>query len=125
MPSESGDRPKVLLVEDDPTLSRLYVAYLERAGVTPYHAATVAEAKATLAQIQPSVVLLDLILPDGHGFEVLQSLRDGESDAPVIVVTSGGSISSAVESMRAGAYDFLVKPFSPEQFLAVIKKVLG
>ena len=77
MPSEPGDRPKVLLVEDDPTLSRLYVAYLERAGVTPLHAATVAEAKATLAQIQPSVVLLDLILPDGHGFEVLQTLRDG------------------------------------------------
>jgi len=124
MPSESGDRPKVLLVEDDPTLSRLYVAYLERAGVAPFHAATVAEAKATLAQIRPSVVLLDLILPDGHGFEVLQALRDGDSDAPVIVVTSGGSISSAVESMRAGAYDFLVKPFSPERLQVTLTNAL-
>ena len=115
MPTETGNRPKVLLVEDDPTLSRLYVAYLERAGVDPHHAASVAEAKALLAEMTPSVVLLDLILPDGHGFEVLQALRDGDFDAPVIVVTSGGSISSAVESMRAGAYDFLVKPFSPER----------
>ena len=115
MPTETGNRPKVLLVEDDPTLSRLYVAYLERAGVDPHHAASVAEAKALLARMTPSVVLLDLILPDGHGFEVLQALRDGDFDAPVIVVTSGGSISSAVESMRAGAYDFLVKPFSPER----------
>jgi two-component system repressor protein LuxO len=124
MASEPGDRPKVLLVEDDPTLSRLYVAYLERAGVIPLHAATVADAKATLAQVQPSVVLLDLILPDGHGFEVLQALRDGESDAPVIVVTSGGSISSAVESMRAGAYDFLVKPFSPERLQVTLTNAL-
>jgi two-component system repressor protein LuxO len=124
MPSDPGDRPKVLLVEDDPTLSRLYVAYLERAGVTPYHAATVAAAKATLEQIRPSVVLLDLILPDGHGFEVLQALRDGNSDAPVIVVTSGGSISSAVESMRAGAYDFLVKPFSPERLQVTLTNAL-
>ena len=124
MPKEAGDRPKVLLVEDDPTLSRLYVAYLERAGVTPYHAASVAEAKATLAQIRPSVVLLDLILPDGHGFEVLQALRDGEFDAPVIVVTSGGSISSAVESMRAGAYDFLVKPFSPERLQVTLTNAM-
>jgi len=124
MPSDPGDRPKVLLVEDDPTLSRLYVAYLERAGVVPHHAATVAEAKAILSQIKPSVVLLDLILPDGHGFEVLQALRDGDSDAPVIVVTSGGSISSAVESMRAGAYDFLVKPFSPERLQVTLANAL-
>jgi len=124
MPSDPGDRPKVLLVEDDPTLSRLYVAYLERAGVIPHHAATVAEAKAILLQIKPSVVLLDLILPDGHGFEVLQVLRDGDSDAPVIVVTSGGSISSAVESMRAGAYDFLVKPFSPERLQVTLANAL-
>ena len=124
MPNGPGDRPKVLLVEDDPTLSRLYVAYLERAGVIPYHAGTVAEAKEILSQIKPSVVLLDLILPDGHGFEVLQALRDGDSDAPVIVVTSGGSISSAVESMRAGAYDFLVKPFSPERLQVTLANAL-
>ena len=124
MPNGPGDRPKVLLVEDDPTLSRLYVAYLERAGVIPYHAGTVAEAKEILSQIKPSVVLLDLILPDGHGFEVLQALRDGDSDAPVIVVSSGGSISSAVESMRAGAYDFLVKPFSPERLQVTLANAL-
>jgi len=124
MSNDTGERPKVLLVEDDPTLSRLYTAYLERAGVEPWHAATVAEARAALAQMRPSVVLLDLVLPDGHGFEVLQALRDGEFDAPVIVVTSGGSISSAVESMRAGAYDFLVKPFSPERLQVTLSNAM-
>jgi two-component system, repressor protein LuxO len=124
MPNDTGDRAKVLLVEDDPTLSRLYVAYLERAGVEAHHAGTVAEAKALLAQMRPSVVLLDLVLPDGHGFDVMQALRDGEFDAPVIVCTSGGSISSAVESMRAGAYDFLVKPFSPERLQVTLTNAL-
>ena len=124
MPGDPGDIPKVLLVEDDPTLSRLYVAYLERADVTPYHAATVAEARSLLTAIRPSVVLLDLLLPDGHGFEVLQALREAELDAPVIVCTSGGSISSAVESMRAGAYDFLVKPFSAERLHVTLANAL-
>jgi two-component system repressor protein LuxO len=124
MPTETGNRPKVLLVEDDPTLSRLYAAYLERAGVEPYHAASIAAAKAILSEIHPSVVLLDLLLPDGHGFEVLQALRDRHVDAPVIVVTSGGSISSAVESMRAGAFDFLVKPFSPERLEVTLGNAL-
>jgi two-component system, repressor protein LuxO len=124
MPNETGDRAKVLLVEDDPTLSRLYVAYLEQAGVEAYHAASVAGAKTLLARLRPSVVLLDLILPDGHGFDVMQVLRDGEFDAPVIVCTSGGSISSAVESMRNGAYDFLVKPFSPERLQVTLTNAL-
>ncbi|GGF36282.1 sigma-54-dependent Fis family transcriptional regulator [Aliidongia dinghuensis] len=124
MSSETDNRPQVLLVEDDPTLSRLYQAYLERAGVEPLHGGTIAEARAILANIRPSVVLLDLHLPDGHGFEVMEALKDANCDAPVIVVTSGGSISSAVESMRAGAYDFLVKPFSPERLQVTLTNAL-
>ncbi len=70
------------------------------------------------------MVLLDLILPDGHGYEVLQQLRTSGCDAPVIVITSAGSISMAVESMRAGAYDFLVKPFSPERLQVTLNNAL-
>jgi two-component system repressor protein LuxO len=119
-----ADRAQVLLVEDDPTLWRLYMAYIERAGVEAVHAGTVAEARAVLADHVPAVVLLDLILPDGHGYEVLQQLRSNGCDAPVIVITSAGSISMAVESMRAGAYDFLVKPFSPERLQVTLNNAL-
>jgi DNA-binding NtrC family response regulator len=118
------DRALVLLVEDDPTLWRLYMAYLERAGIEAVHAGSVAAARAVLAEHQPAVVLLDLILPDGHGYEVLQQLRANGSDAPVIVITSAGSISMAVESMRAGAHDFLVKPFSPERMQVTLNNAL-
>jgi DNA-binding NtrC family response regulator len=117
-------RALVLLVEDDPTLWRLYMAYLERAGIDAVHAGTVAEAKAAIAEQAPAVVLLDLILPDGHGYDVLQQLRANGCDAPVIVITSAGSISMAVESMRAGAYDFLVKPFSPERLQVTLNNAL-
>jgi DNA-binding NtrC family response regulator len=119
-----ADRALVLLVEDDPTLWRLYMAYLERAGINAAHAGTVAEARAVIAEQAPAVVLLDLILPDGHGYDVLQQLRANGSDAPVIVITSAGSISMAVESMRAGAYDFLVKPFSPERLQVTLNNAL-
>jgi two-component system, repressor protein LuxO len=118
------DRALVLLVEDDPTLWRLYMAYIERAGIEAVHAGSVAQARAVLADNVPAVVLLDLILPDGHGYEVLQQLRANGSDAPVIVITSAGSISMAVESMRAGAYDFLVKPFSPERLQVTLTNAL-
>ncbi len=81
-------------------------------------------AKEALAATPPSVVLLDLILPDGHGYEVLRQLRGGGSDAPVIIITSAGSIAMAVESMRAGAYDFLVKPFSAERLEVTLTNAL-
>jgi len=119
-----AERAVVLLVEDDPTLWRLYMAYLERAAIDAVHAGSVAEARAVLAEHVPAVVLLDLILPDGHGYEVLQQLRASGCDAPVIVITSAGSISMAVESMRAGAYDFLVKPFSPERLQVTLNNAL-
>jgi two-component system repressor protein LuxO len=118
------DFPSVLLVEDDQTLWRLYMAYLDRLGIAAVHAGSVREAKAALAEQAPSVVLLDLILPDGHGYEVLQQLRADGSDAPVIVITSAGSIAMAVESMRAGAYDFLVKPFSAERLEITLTNAL-
>jgi two-component system repressor protein LuxO len=124
----SGDNliqpPSVLLVEDDPTLWRLYMAYLEKTGFDAVHAGSVAQAKAALAARPPAIVLLDLILPDGHGYEVLQQLRANGCDAPVIVITSAGSIAMAVESMRAGAYDFLVKPFSPERLEVTLGNAL-
>ena len=73
---------------------------------------------------QISLVLLDLVMPDIDGIEVLTKLRAVNQDMPVIVLTAKGGIDSAVEAMRAGANDFLVKPASPERIKVSIQNAL-
>ena len=71
-----------------------------------------------------SLILLDLVMPDMDGLEVLAKLRPTHPDLPVIVLTAKGGIDAAVEAMRAGANDFLVKPASPERLLVSIRNQL-
>jgi two-component system repressor protein LuxO len=118
------ERPVVLVVEDDPTLTRLYGAYLEGMGVTLRYAGSAAEARALVAEAIPAVMLLDLMLPDGHGHDLLGELHEKGIETAVIVVTSAGSINMAVESMRLGAYDFLVKPFSLDRLRVTLGNAL-
>jgi DNA-binding NtrC family response regulator len=73
---------------------------------------------------QITLMLLDLVMPDMGGVEVLNRLRASNSDLPVIVLTAKGGIDSAVEAMRAGANDFLVKPASPERITVSIRNQL-
>ena len=103
---------QALIVEDDPTLQRLYEDYLEGGSFALRISRTLREAIAELDELVPAAILLDLNLPDGHGHQLLEVVRERKLDTAVIVVTSAGSINMAVESMRLGAYDFLVKPFS-------------
>ena len=73
---------------------------------------------------QITLMLLDLVMPDMGGLEVLAKLRPTNPDLPVIVLTAKGGIDSAVEAMRAGANDFLVKPASPERIAVSIRNQL-
>ncbi len=111
----------ILLVEDTPSLSDLYAALLRRAGRDVECAFTVAEACARHASRRHPIVLLDLILPDGDGIEALRAMRAQDPDVRAIVVTSNGSINRAVEAMRAGAFDFLVKPFDEARLLRAVE----
>jgi two-component system repressor protein LuxO len=119
-----AERMTVLLVEDDPTLIRLYGAYLENMGVNLCYAGSIAEARAVITEAKPAAILLDLILPDGHGHELLREIRAENIEMAVIVVTSAGSINMAVESMRLGAFDFLVKPFSMDRLKVTLGNAL-
>ena len=74
---------------------------------------------------RPHVVLLDLQLPDGDGLELLQSLRRDAPDSRVIVITANGSINRAVQAMRAGAFDFLVKPFDEARLLSAVQNAIA
>ncbi len=115
---------RVLLVEDTPSLARVYVEYLRKAGLEVAHVETGAAALSAIAGSRPRVVLLDLQLPDMNGMDILRHIREEELPIGVIVVTAHGSINLAVEAMRWGAYDFVVKPFNADRLLVTVRNTV-
>jgi len=113
----------VLIVEDIASLSMAYAAQLEGAGFGCVIVDTGQAALDELASRGQSIdaVLLDLQLPDMDGLSMLQNNPAVASDWPVVVATADGSINRAIEAMRLGAYDFLVKPMAPSRLIAIIK----
>ena len=117
----------ILVVDDDPVQRRLLEAAITRSGM---HVVTAPGGGPALDLVkgpkgeQISLVLLDLVMPDMGGLEVLAKLRPAHPELPVIVLTAKGGIDSAVEAMRAGANDFLVKPASPERIAVSIRNQL-
>jgi two-component system, repressor protein LuxO len=116
---------RVLLVEDTPSLSMVYSSVLSRAQHDVACAYTLAEARAACAEQPPRLVLLDLQLPDGDGLDLLDELHRDAPDCRVIVITANGSINRAVAAMRAGAFDFLVKPFDEGRLLSAVQNAVA
>jgi DNA-binding NtrC family response regulator len=117
----------ILIVDDDPVQRRLLESCISRSGhqtLTAPGGGPALELLLSPKGEQISLVLLDLIMPDVDGIQVLTKLRATNPDLPVIVLTAKGGIDSAVEAMRAGANDFLVKPTSPERIKVSIQNAL-
>jgi two-component system repressor protein LuxO len=117
-------RHPLLLVEDNPSIARVYLEYLRRGPYETTHCETGTEALAALGAIDFTVVLLDLQLPDMTGLDILKRITAERPKTVVIVITANGSINVAVEAMREGAADFLVKPFAPERLHVTIEHAL-
>lgn len=118
-------RANVLLVEDMPSLQLVYKSVLMAAGHVVRVAATAADGMAQFVEAVPDVVLLDLVLPDRDGLDVMQDMLERHPEVAIIVITANGSINKAVEAMRAGAHEFLVKPFDEQRFLGAISNAIG
>jgi DNA-binding NtrC family response regulator len=114
----------LLLVDDDPTYSRVMASELERLGFEVTTAGTGGEAVIRAGTLEPSIVLLDLRLPDMDGLEVLKALREKNPASEVIVLTGHGSIDTALESVRLGASDYVVKPCPLDELEIRIHKAL-
>ncbi|MEM9106453.1 MAG: sigma-54 dependent transcriptional regulator [Pseudomonadota bacterium] len=115
---------KVLIVEDALPLATVYGHQLSRAGLDTVHVETGTEALARLRKGGISVVLLDLQLPDMSGMDVLAAIREEQLPVTVVLVTSSGSIKTAVDAMQAGAYDFIVKPVAEERLVTTTRNAL-
>ncbi|HMM36296.1 MAG TPA: sigma-54 dependent transcriptional regulator, partial [Thermoanaerobaculia bacterium] len=113
---------KALVVEDDPGARRALAELLVELGHEPAEVGTVAEALASLEGSPPDVAIVDLGLPDGDGLDVV---RAAPGATAVLVLTGQGSVRNAVEAMKAGAHDFLVKPLRLPQLRAALELLAG
>lgn len=111
----------VLLIEDVPSLQLIYRSILEAAGHPVRLAGTAAEGMAAFAEGASGVVLLDLGLPDRDGLTLIREMMAQRPEARIVVITANGSINKAVEAMREGAHEFLVKPFDEARLLAAVR----
>ena len=112
--------PPILLIEDTPSLQLLYRAALTKAGYAVLTAASAAEGLELLRESNTQVILLDLVLPDRDGLDLMREMLQLRPGLHVVVMTAHGSINKAVEAMRAGAHEFLVKPFDETRLLNVV-----
>ncbi len=115
---------RILVVEDSITQAEIARLHLAELGHAPEVVGTAAAARDWLRHAHPDALLLDIELPDGSGLDVLRGLRAEGDDAAVIVVTANASINAAVEAMRAGATDFLVKPYARARLAVTLANAL-
>lgn len=120
----SGRKPALLLVEDSLSEAEAYKGYLAGDGVDITHVTTGEAAIEALAESVPDVILLDLQLPGIHGTEVLQHVMSQQMPVPVVVITDDGSVDVAVEAMRAGAHDFVTKPFGASRLKVTVANAI-
>lgn len=113
---------KVLIVEDEPVVRSLLNEIFARRKFATTLAETLAQAEAAITKEPFDLVMLDIRLPDGDGQHFLERLATLPERPMVVMVTGYGSIESAVSCMRAGAFDYLLKPFTPSQIDIIIKK---
>lgn len=118
-------RARVLVVEDEPAIADVVSRYLERAGYETAIAKTGHEALGHAQDRHPDVVILDLMLPDIDGLEVMRRLRrnGGRRDA-IILLTARSEESDRIIGLRLGADDYVIKPFSPAELVARVDAVL-
>ena len=115
--------PLILVVDDDPIITRTLALDLDADGFEVVTAATAGEALRWLEGHLPDLVLVDLLLPDLHGFELSRKIKS-YNDIPIIMLTAVGTEESIIAGLEQYAEDYIVKPFSYKQMLARVNRVL-
>lgn len=126
-PAHANGKREVLVVEDDPEINELVGAYARLAGFEYRSALDGATALAEVRRHTPSVIVLDLMLPDFDGFEVCRRVKrePGMGNVPVIILTALDNEISRRQGREAGAADYLTKPFDPDRLIDTISRHAG
>jgi len=115
---------RILIADDEPSNAKILGEELTDRG---YTVETANNGNGTLKKVEsspPDLIILDYMMPDLSGLDVLKELRKRGNDTPVIMITAYGSIERAVEAMKEGAYDFITRPFEPDHMALVVQKAL-
>jgi len=119
----ASGRRTILLVEDEPAIAEPLAETLTREGFHLEVAGTAADALQKAAGVRPDLILLDLMLPDGSGFDVCREVRR-DSQVPIIMLTARGDETDRIIGLELGADDYVVKPFSAREVTARVRAVL-
>jgi len=114
---------KVLIVEDDLATRKGLEESIKDLGFEPRAVGTSKEAAKVLEEFDPRILIVDIHLPDGDGIEILRLARERDPDREGVVITGQGSIDNAIEALRAGAFDYLLKPLRPAQLEVVFNRL--
>lgn len=117
-------KPRILLVEDEEHIAQGLVFNLEIEGYTVVHVDTGAEAMAAFDEDDYDLVVLDLMLPDSYGIDICRRMRERSEQIPILILTALGEDQHRVNGLKAGADDYLSKPFNLDEFLLRVSGML-
>jgi len=117
-------RGLVLVVDDDVSARRVVSMQIEEAGYEAVGAANGEEAQRIIAERRPKLIITDLRMPGFSGIDLLRRIREDSLDTTVIIITAFGSVETAVEAMKAGAYDYVTKPIDYEALLLAVDRAM-
>ncbi len=115
---------KILIVDDELIVRESLGGWLERDGHKVDRAASGEEALEKCASTRYDILLLDIKMEGMSGLEVLKKVKENDPDVSVVMITAYGSIPSAIEAMKNGAYEYLLKPFDPDELMVLIEKII-
>src|SRR5215468_7216227 len=120
----STENRRILIIDDERPIQLTLEALLGRHGYHVDIAANAATGMRLLEKHAPSIVLLDLQLPDAEGLHTLDQIKTNYPEAQVIILTAHDSLNNAIESIKRGAYHFISKPYASEELLSLVEKAL-
>jgi DNA-binding NtrC family response regulator len=124
MNTKNNKKPKIFIIDDEESIRDSCSQVLVKEGYSVDTSSDGREAVNILNNSEFDVILLDLKLPGVPGIEILKKIKNSNPEVPVIIITGFASIESAVNTIKQGAFDYLAKPFSPEELRTIVKKAL-
>src|SRR3954447_16777783 len=120
----SRDRPIVYIVDDDASMREALEGLIREVGWHPFAFESAQQFLSQARSLSPSCLILDVALPDLNGLDLQQEIANDQSNMPIIFITGHGDVPTSVRAMKAGAVEFLTKPFDAETLLGAVRSAL-